>query len=480
MNCIQNEKIDFKGFGLNASNMNKSVEFTYEKETYELNHGSIVLAAITSCTNTSNEFGMIQAGLVAKRACQLGLKVKPYIKTTLSPGSGIVLKYLQNSGLDTYLNKLGFYVAGLGCMTCIGNSGNLMSKELETAIQTNNLIAVSVLSGNRNFSQRVHALTPAAYLASPALVVAFAIAGTINIDLSNESLGVSNNGSQVFLSDLIPGNEEIIQIVNQELKSGIFIDNYQKMTGSNQWSSLKAQQNATYEFDPLSSYIKLPPYFKQFSIEPKSIEQFNNLGILLLLGDSISTDDISPVSAIQQNSVAGKYLIQEHSLSYLHSFGARRGNHDVMIRGMFQKKMPVQKWQAQTIFEACQKANGQQQGLIILAGEEYGCGSSRDWAAKALALNGVRVVIAKSFERIHRTNLIQMGILPLQFCQGQGWESIGVNGNENVNILIENNQVGVRQKVRVQLDNDREFETCLLYTSPSPRDRQKSRMPSSA
>lgn len=418
---------------------------------FELANGSVVIAAITSCTNTSNPSVMIGAGLVAKKARSLGLTVKPWVKTSLAPGSKVVSEYLDKSGLQLDLDALGFNLVGYGCTTCIGNSGPLMP-EIETAINENNLLVAAVLSGNRNFEGRIHPLVKANYLASPMLVVAYALAGTVNIDLHNEPLGVSKDGRKIMLSDIWPSSAEIADYVAKVMTPQLFASKYQDVyTGPKAWQEVEVEKGMNYKWSP-STYINNPPYFKGMTTALDAINNINGARILALFGDSITTDHISPAGNIAKNSPAAKYL-QEHGISYedFNSYGARRGNDEVMVRGTFanirikNEMAPgteggftthIPSGELMTIFDAATKYQQTNTPLVVIAGKEYGTGSSRDWAAKGTLLLGIKAVIAESFERIHRSNLIGMGILPLQFKDGTTRKTLGLSGNEEVNILL--------------------------------------------
>ncbi len=404
-------------------------KYTQERKKNELKSGDIVIAAITSCTNTSNPSVMIAAGLVAKKAVELGLVSKPWVKTSLAPGSKVVSDYLDHSGLSKYLNKIGFNLVGYGCTTCIGNSGpldNWVSKE----INDKKLSVCSVLSGNRNFEGRVHQETKANYLASPPLVVAFALAGNIHTNIQKDSIGIDNDGKEVFLKDLWPSSKEIELILQSSLNSKMFISRYDEIyKGDKNWASIKTVINDTYEWNDISTYIKHPPFFNEDTTQ--SEENINNARILAMLGDSVTTDHISPAGAIKEDSPAGFYL-SDHQISKknFNSYGSRRGNHEVMMRGTFaniriRNEMTPNIEGGIThcfvnnidmpIYDAAMKYRLNSTPLVIIAGKEYGTGSSRDWAAKGTRLLGVRAVIAESFERIHRSNLIGMGVLPLEF-----------------------------------------------------------------
>ena len=415
-----------------------------------ISDGSVVIAAITSCTNTSNPSVMIGAGLFAKKAVESGLTVKPHVKTSLAPGSRVVTDYLNAAGLTPYLEELGFGLVGYGCTTCIGNSGPLPD-EVDAAIRENDLTCAAVLSGNRNFEGRVHPLVKFAYLASPPLVVAFAIAGKVGIDLYTEPLGIGSDGNEVFLKDIWPTQREIIDTVAESISPEIFNNQYSKVfEGDETWKSLVAPHSDIYEWETESTYIQEPPFFDDFSLEPENPEDIEDANALALLGDSITTDHISPAGSIPRDGPAGGYLISKGvSPRSFNSFGSRRGNHEVMIRGSFANirirnrmvegkeggwTVHVPTGEEMSIYDASSKYMDDGTELVVIGGKEYGTGSSRDWAAKGTALLGVRCVIAESFERIHRSNLVGMGVLPLQFEEGQSAQSLGITGFETFSV----------------------------------------------
>ena len=435
---------------LNKNPGNTGKAFAVESTDYELKNGNIVISAITSCTNTSNPYVMMGAGLLAKKAVEKGLKTKAWVKTSLAPGSQVVTEYLVKSGLQFYLDKLGFNLVGYGCTTCIGNSGPL-NKEVERVILENNLVVAAVLSGNRNFEGRIHPLVRANYLASPLLCVAFALAGTVNIDISAEPIGIDNDGRSVYLKDIWPTNSEISQYVEQYLSCDMFTTKYNDIfTGDSFWQSLKSSDQITYEWDKQSTYIRRPPYFNNMNIN-SSLKDIFNAKILAVFGDSVTTDHISPAGNISQSSPAAKYL-KSHSIDVkdFNSYGARRGNHEVMMRGTFantriknELNFEVEggytRYEGQgdlvSIYDAAMFYQSQNTSTIIIAGKEYGSGSSRDWAAKGPALQGVKVVIAESFERIHRSNLVGMGIIPLIFLKGMNRTNLNLKGDETFDII---------------------------------------------
>lgn len=414
----------------------------------QLNHGDVVIAAITSCTNTSNPAVMMAAGLVAKKAVEKGLKQKSWVKTSLAPGSKVVTDYLAKAGLQSYLDQLGFNIVGYGCTTCIGNSGPLTGPIAE-AIDRGNLTVCSVLSGNRNFEGRIHAQTKANWLASPPLVVAFALAGTTRIDLLTEAIGEDQAGQPVYLKDIWPSNAEVAEMVSL-VNAQMFIKEYAEVfSGDDSWRNLPVPEGLTYDWEPDSTYIRLPSFFDQLKIS-RAYPGVERAPILALLGDSITTDHISPAGSIKASSPAGKYL-QEHGVEErdFNSYGSRRGNHEVMVRGTFanirlkNKMLPgieggVTKYlptgEQMSIFDAAMRYHAEQKPLIVIAGKEYGTGSSRDWAAKGTLLLGVKAVLAESYERIHRSNLVGMGILPMQFIDGESAEHLQLNGSETFTI----------------------------------------------
>ncbi len=421
------------GFGKRPNERKAKVAVASEKNA-ELEHGSVVIAAITSCTNTSNPSVMVAAGLVAKKAVEYGLMLKPTVKASLAPGSRVVTDYLEETGLQPYLDKLGFNLVGYGCTTCIGNSGPL-DPVIDAAIKDGDLIVASVLSGNRNFEARVHASTKANFLMSPPLVVLFALAGRVDIDFSNEPIGLSNDGESVYMQDLWPSLEEVQAYIQRGLKPEMFIAKYESIAGATpRWDEIPVHGSTRYGWSDASTYIQLPPYFENFSLELPSRPSFEGMRPLAVFGDSVTTDHISPAGYIPPSGPAGQYL-QSHGVEpgNFNSFGSRRGNDRVMTRGTFanvriRNRMADGReggWtrhepsgKIMTIFDAAQRYRKEQVPLIVFAGEDYGMGSSRDWAAKGTTLLGVRAVVSKSFERIHRSNLIGMGVLPLQFQSG--------------------------------------------------------------
>ena len=416
----------------------------------KLENGCVVIAAITSCTNTSNPSVMVAAGLLAQKAVELGLDVQPYVKTSLAPGSRVVTDYLQTAGLMEPLEKLGFYLVGFGCTTCIGNSGPLATPEIEAAVIKENLSVVAVLSGNRNFESRIHPLVKASYLGSPPLVVAYALAGTVNVDLTKDPVGTTKDGKPVMLSELWPSVAEVNAVVQKCVQQDMFKREYARIfDGDEHWKKMTAPTGPIFEWDPSSTYVKEPPYFEDFAPQPKALTDVSGARVLAMLGDSVTTDHISPAGAIPADSPAGKYLI-EHGVQKpdFNSYGSRRGNHEVMVRGTFgnirlRNKLVEREgyWtrhfpggEELTIYEASERYRSEGVPLIVIAGKEYGSGSSRDWAAKGPLLLGVRAVIGESFERIHRSNLVGMGILPLEFARGENLQSLGLSGLERFSI----------------------------------------------
>ena len=435
-----------RGFELTAEALAREATYGTNGGTMKMKHGAVVIAAITSCTNTSNPSVLVAAGLVAKKALEKGLNVKPYVKTSLAPGSRVVTEYLKQAGLIEPLAQLGFNVIAYGCTTCIGNSGPLPA-EVAKAVMGSDLVAAAVLSGNRNFEGRVHPMVKANFLASPPLVVAYALAGTVDIDLDKEPLGTSSEGQPVYLKDLWPTQQEITEVTTSNVRAEMFKDKYADVFGgSEMWKEIHVSGGDLYAWDEKSTYIHHPPYFQELSVEVGSVKDIKSARVLGLFGDSITTDHISPAGNIATDSPAGKYL-QERDVSpqYFNSYGSRRGNDLVMARGTFanirlKNLLVVPKegnwtkhWtsgEVMPIFDAAMKYQSEGLPVIVIAGKEYGTGSSRDWAAKGPLLQGVRAVIAESFERIHRSNLVGMGILPLKFMEGQNVESLGLKGDE--------------------------------------------------
>jgi aconitate hydratase len=430
-----------------------------------MTHGSVAIAAITSCTNTSNPSVMIAAGLLAKHAVERGLSVKPTVKTSLAPGSRAVIDYLITADLLPYLEALRFHLVGFGCTTCIGNSGPL-SEPVAEAVQDNDLVVAAVLSGNRNFEGRIHPQVRASFLASPPLVVAYALAGTVDIDLTTEAVGVDSNGDKVYLRDIWPSQKEIQETVSRSISPEIFTQNYAHVfDGDEHWCALSNSTGTLFAWDTNSTYVQEPPFFKDMSPEPAPVQDIYHARVLAMLDDSITTDHISPAGSFAANSPAGQYLIA-HGVERrdFNTYGARRGNHEVMVRGTFgnirlrnrltpEKEgyytMHLPDGKETTIYEASMRYQQEGVPLLIIAGKEYGSGSSRDWAAKGPQLLGVRAVIAESFERIHRSNLVGMGILPLQFKPGESKESLKLTGHETYDIIGIAQGLKPRQKITV-------------------------------
>jgi len=436
-------------------------------ELPEISHGQVLIAAITSCTNTSNPSVMIAAGLVARKALEKGLQVNPLVKTSLGPGSRVVTDYLEETDLQKDLDALGFQLVGYGCTTCIGNSGPL-DPAIEAALQEGELIGASVLSGNRNFEARVHGAIKANFLMSPPLVVAYALAGTVNIDLTSEPIGTGKDGEPVYLKDVWPSNEEIESLVLSGLKPEMFQSKYGDLSSANpEWNAVESSTGSIYDWDSDSTYIQNPPFFEGFSMEPGTITNLTDMRPLAIVGDSITTDHISPAGAIKEDGPAGRYL-KDHGVEKkdFNSFGSRRGNDRIMTRGTFanvrfKNKMADGKEGGYTklmpegtpydLYDACQEYKKRGEDLIVIAGEDYGMGSSRDWAAKGTALLGVKAVVAKSFERIHRSNLIGMGVLPLQFPEGVSDESLGLDGTETFSITGLSDDVKPGQQLPLEI-----------------------------
>jgi aconitate hydratase A / 2-methylisocitrate dehydratase len=461
------------------------VEIDIDGSRTALENGAVAIAAITSCTNTSNPSVMVAAGLLAKKAVERGLTTKPFVKTSLAPGSRVVTDYLEASGLLPYLEALRFHVVGYGCTTCIGNSGPLLP-QISQAIGENELVVCSVLSGNRNFEGRIHPEVRASYLASPPLVVAYALAGSIEKDLTREPLGTDPDGKPVYLWEIWPTPDEVQEAVTGSVKAELFANRYaQVFTGDETWQALPVPEGDRYEWDPVSTYVREPTFFQELSPEPAAISEITGARVLCKLGDSVTTDHISPAGSIPASSPAGQYLI-EHGVERrdFNSYGARRGNHEVMVRGTFgnirlRNELAPEKegdWtthgpsgEVMRIFDASEKYREEGTPLLIIAGKEYGSGSSRDWAAKGPMLLGVKAVIAESYERIHRSNLVAMGILPLQFKEGETRETLELTGAETYDIVGLNDDIkpGQTLTVRVHGENGstREFETTARIDS---------------
>jgi len=454
-----------------------------EGEEYVLEHGSVVIAAITSCTNTSNPSVMIAAGLVAKKAVERGLERRPWVKSSLAPGSKVVSEYYRASGLDRYLDELGFNTVGYGCTTCIGNSGPL-PEPISAAVAEGDLVVAAVLSGNRNFEARIHGEVKANYLASPPLVVAYALAGRMDVDLVNEPLGQGSDGEDVFLRDLWPNRNEIDRVIGESVQGSMFSSTYADVfTGDDRWRELDTPEGELYAWDEASTYVRLPPYFDGMPREPEPVPDVEGARCLVMLGDSVTTDHISPAGAIRPDSPAGHYLV-DHGVERreFNSYGARRGNHEVMVRGTFANvrlrnlivpgsegtwTVHLPDGEEGTIFDVAERYRADGVPTIVIAGKEYGSGSSRDWAAKGPNLLGVRAAIADSYERIHRSNLLMMGIAPLQFMPGENAESLGLTGREEFSVM--GLEGGDADELTVRAD-DKEFRVRLRLDTPRERD----------
>jgi len=476
LSCLET-KVGFKGYGLSAPDREKIVNFTFEDgKQYQLKQGSVVIAAITSCTNTSNPNVLIAAGLLAKKAVEKGLKVNPFVKTSLAPGSGVVTEYLTRSGLLPFLEKVGFYIVGYGCTTCIGNSGPL-NDSVAQAIESNDLVCSGVLSGNRNFEGRIHPNVRANYLASPPLVVAYALSGTTAIDYETEPVGTGSDGKPVFLRDIWPTHAEVAEVVSKNVVREMFTEVYGRVTqGTEQWNALKASNDQLYPWDNVSTYIHYPPYFDGMTKDLTPHLKIENASVLLNLGDSITTDHISPARNISKKSPAGRYLEAKGvDAKDFNSYGARRGNDEVMARGTFANIRLVNKFltkpgpqtihhksgETLDIFDAAARYIKEGTPLTILAGAMYGSGSSRDWAAKGVWMLNVKFVIAVSYERIHRSNLVLFGVIPLQFKEGQDADSLGLTGKESFTIDISSSKPGGDVVVHVQGGKIDQFTTKL-------------------
>ena len=462
-----------------------AITVTVDGEEMYIKHGSAVIAAITSCTNTSNPSVMMGAGLLAKKAVEKGLKVAPHVKTSLAPGSKVVTEYLQTADLLPYLEELKFDVVGYGCTTCIGNSGPL-AEEVSAAVEENDLVVAAVLSGNRNFEGRINPDVKANYLASPPLVVAYALAGTVDIDLSKDSLGDDEDGNPVYLKDIWPSQEEVAREIENALDPGIYKKQYANVyTGNEQWNEVDVPEGDLYEWDPESTYIQEPSFFKGMSPDPEDLTDIEGARVLVKVADSVTTDHISPAGAIPSKMPAGQYLIEKGvDPREFNSFGSRRGNHEVMVRGTFGNirlrnelaggkeggyTVHFPDGEETTIYEASLQYADEGVPLVVLAGKEYGSGSSRDWAAKGSFLLGVRAVIAESFERIHRSNLIGMGVLPLQYADGETAESLGITGHETYSIAgLGDISPGVELTVKVETDDGEEKDFSVKARVDSP------------
>eukprot|EP01116_Phalansterium_solitarium_P019202 TRINITY_DN52_c0_g1_i1.p2 TRINITY_DN52_c0_g1~~TRINITY_DN52_c0_g1_i1.p2 ORF type:complete len:766 (+),score=384.92 TRINITY_DN52_c0_g1_i1:161-2458(+) len=479
--CLES-KVGFKGYDIAPAERSRIVEFELEGKKATIGHGSVVIAAITSCTNTSNANVMIAAGILAQKAVAKGLSVQHYIKTSLAPGSGVVTAYLKHSNLLPALEQLGFNVVGYGCTTCIGNSGPL-PEPVEAAIQSGDLVACGVLSGNRNFEGRIHPFVRANYLASPPLVVAYAIAGTVNIDFETEPIGTDAEGKPVFLRDVWPSHAEVSEVIAKNVLREMFTEVYGSVTqGTDEWRSLEASSEQLYPWDASSTYIHHPPFFNAMTRDVTPETKIDAAHCLLNLGDSITTDHISPAGNISRKSPAGRYLEARGVAPVdFNSYGARRGNDEVMARGTFANIRLVNKFltkpgpqtvhvpsgETLDIFDAAAKYQQEQRPLTILAGEMYGSGSSRDWAAKGVWMLGVKFVIAQSYERIHRSNLVLFGVIPLQFKAGQSADSLGLTGKETFSIDITDSKPGQDVVVKVEGGSITEFVTTLRFNTES-------------
>ncbi|MEV6753375.1 aconitate hydratase AcnA [Streptomyces sp. NPDC051214] len=458
--------------------------------TYEIDHGAVTVAAITSCTNTSNPYVMVAAALVAKKAVEKGLTRKPWVKTTLAPGSKVVTDYFDKAGLTPYLDKVGFNLVGYGCTTCIGNSGPL-PEEVSKAVNDADLAVTSVLSGNRNFEGRINPDVKMNYLASPPLVVAYAIAGSMKVDITRDALGADQDGNPVYLKDIWPSEAEVNDVVANSIGEDMFNKSYQDVfAGDAQWQALSIPTGNTFEWDPQSTYVRKPPYFEGMTMETTPVSDITGARVLAKLGDSVTTDHISPAGAIKADTPAGKYLT-EHGVERrdFNSYGSRRGNHEVMIRGTFAnirlrnqiapgteggftRDFTKEDGPVSFIYDASQNYQAAGTPLAILAGKEYGSGSSRDWAAKGTALLGVKAVIAESYERIHRSNLIGMGVLPLQFPEGQSAATLGLTGEESFSFtgVTELNEGRTPRTVKVTTDTGVEFDAVVRIDTPGEAD----------
>ena len=447
------DRINLNGVSANFQKLLQSSPKKSEvkNHNYQLSDGDVVIAAITSCTNTSNPNVLVAAGLVAKKAGELGMQVKPWVKTSLAPGSKVVTDYLNKSDLTKHLDAMGFHLVGYGCTTCIGNSGPL-HPDIADAINENNLTVASVLSGNRNFEGRVNPHVKANYLASPPLVVAYALAGTVNIDLSKDALGVSSEGKEIFLKDIWPSNEEINSIVGQHVSAEMFSQQYSNaLQGPKEWQNIQTSEGGLYQWKEESTYVQKPPFFDTISEEEKEIQNIDNARPLLLLGNSVTTDHISPAGAIKQDSPAGSYFMERQILQKdFNSYGARRGNHEVMVRGTFANiriknellsdveggySILEPEKKQMSVYEVAMEYQKRAENTVVFAGQEYGTGSSRDWAAKGTKLLGIKAVIAESFERIHRSNLIGMGVLPIQL-DNTNIQELGIKSSDLVDIKL--------------------------------------------
>ena len=468
----------------------RKVAVTMNGDQFQLGHGSVVISAITSCTNTSNPSVLIGAGLLAKKAGEKGLKRKPWVKTSLAPGSRVVTEYLKDSGLLSHLENIGFHLVGYGCTTCIGNSGPL-PEPVQNAIQQGDLVAAAVLSGNRNFEGRIHASVRANYLASPPLVVAYALAGSMDIDLYNDPLGQDSQGKPVYLRDIWPSPEEVQQVMNQSVRQEMFKKEYSHATeGDEQWKKMPVPEGELFKWDLQSTYVREAPYFEGMSKTPPAPKEISGARVLALLGDSVTTDHISPAGSIEKNGPAARYLTNNDVLPKdFNQYGARRGNHEVMMRGTFANirlknmlapgteggvtvHLPDKK--QMSIYDAAMQYQNEGVPLIVIAGKEYGSGSSRDWAAKGPRLLGIKAVIAESYERIHRSNLIGMGIVPLQLKPGENLQTLGLTGTETFDVIGISGNLKLRQNLVVRAKSDdgkvKEFTVTCRIDTPAELD----------
>ncbi len=471
-------EVGVRGFGLEEAELDKTASVKYVEGDEQIQTGHVAIAAITSCTNTSNPYVLLAAGLLAKNAVEKGLAVSKTVKTSLAPGSKVVTGYLKKSGLQTYLDTLGFNLVGYGCTTCIGNSGDLCP-EVAEAIKEEDLLVSAVLSGNRNFEGRINPLVKANFLASPPIVVAYAIAGNMNVDLTRDPLGYDEKQQAVYLADIMPSREEVDDYIERYVTRDLYKEEYQQVfTDSQAWNAIETKINKNYNWNSSSTYIQNPPYFDNMQAD-LSIKPLENLSVLAKFGDSVTTDHISPAGNIARLSPAARYL-EENGIVYkdFNSYGSRRGNHEVMIRGTFANIRikneladgKIGGWtrvgeEILPIYDAAMRYKEVGVGSIVIAGKDYGMGSSRDWAAKGSSLLGVKAVLAESFERIHRSNLVMMGVLPLQFLEGQSAESLGLTGHESYTIDLPED-VGVGQIVTVHAQTDdvtKEFQALVRF-----------------
>lgn len=472
--------VGFKGFDID--DLKRNGDFDFEGKTYNLKHGDLVIAAITSCTNTSNPSVLIAAALLARNAVAKGLTTQPWLKTSLAPGSGVVTKYLERSGLQPNLDALGFSVVGFGCTSCIGNSGDIPDA-VNAAIDDNDIVAAAILSGNRNFEGRVHPNTRANYLASPPLVVAYAIAGNIGHDFKNAPLGQDQDGKDVFLADIWPTNTEISTVVNECVLASMFKEVYASIEdGTESWQNLAVKEGKLYDWEIPSTYIHHPPFFQSMGVGLDEVQDIKDAYVLLNLGDSITTDHISPAGTIARNSPAARYLESKGvTRKNFNTYGSRRGNDEVMARGTFAnirlvnkfigkaapKTLHIPSGEVMAVYDAAEKYISASQPTIVFGGKMYGAGSSRDWAAKGVLMQGVKAVITESFERIHRSNLVGMGVLPLEFVNGETPESLGLTGKEQYNIDLTSSPLAVGQLLTVTVSNGTTFQVkCRLDTAP--------------